>query len=83
MRDSVRDTFHRASHSLPRASLYAYGLAVLTAAYDTGQWLWPDPARESFGSHFMSAATTAGTWIAVGTALALLQQIADRKDSAR
>ncbi len=78
MRDSVRDTFHRSAHSLPRAALFAYGLAVLTAAYNLGQWLWPHPARESFGSHAMSAATTAGTWVAVGTALALLQQIADR-----
>ena len=78
MRDSVRDTFDRATNSLPRAALVAYGLAILTAAYNLGQWLWPDPARESFGSHFIDAATTSGTWIAVGTGLALLQQIADR-----
>ena len=78
--DRFSAVFHRPQGQVPRAAILAYAIAVLTVAYDIGQWLWEqgDPSREGFGSHALHAIYTGGTWVAIGTALALLAQLADR-----
>ncbi len=76
--DTIPERFARAVGQVPRATLACYAVAVLTAtvvAVAVGL-LGGDAADVAMG--ILAAIAGATLWVAIGTALALLAQIADR-----
>jgi hypothetical protein len=75
--DTIPERFSRAAGQAPRATVAAYAMAVLHAAIAiTVGLIGGEPTTIALG--FAAAVTGAVLWVAVGTLLALLAQIADR-----
>ncbi len=75
--DTIPERFARAVGQVPRATLACYAVAVLTATVAVAVGLLGgDAADVAMG--ILAAIAGATLWVAIGTALALLAQIADR-----
>lgn len=75
--DTIPERFSRATGQVPRATVAAYAMAVLHAAVSiTVGLIGGEPTTIAVGLGI--AVSGAVLWVAVGTLLALLAQIADR-----
>ncbi len=76
--DTIPERFSRAAGQVPRATVAAYAMAVLHAAVALTAGLIEGTA---FTIAVGAAAALAGAvlWVVVGTVVALLAQIADRR----
>lgn len=74
----VFDGFARAAGDTPRAAYACYAAAVLHAATSAAIGLIEGSARE-IAIGFLVAVFGAVLWCAIGTGLALLAQVADRR----
>jgi hypothetical protein len=75
--EQVSFAFPRRRGLVPRASVLCYCLAVLHAAIAVSWGIYEGDAR-SIGIGVVAATAAFGLWIAIGTGLALLAEIADR-----
>jgi hypothetical protein len=75
--DIIGERFPRAPSQTPRAAAACYAAAVLTAAVAVAYGLFGGTGR-SVAIGLLVAVGGAILWCAVGTALALLAQLADR-----
>jgi hypothetical protein len=76
--DEIPERFPRLAGQVPRAAVACYAAAILHAATAASAGLIGGSAREiSIG--FITAFFGAVLWVAIGTGLALLAQIADRR----
>ena len=76
--DTIPERFPRAAGQLPRAAVAAYAMAVLTAAISLAVGLI-EGTGYSIAIGIGAAVVNAAVWAVVGTAVALLAQIADRR----
>jgi hypothetical protein len=76
--DIIPERFGRAPGQVPRATAACYAVAVLTAAVAVAVGLFEGTAR-TIAIGVLSAIVGATLWVVIGTALALLAQIADRR----
>ena len=75
--EQVSAAFPRRRGLTPRASVLCYCLAVLHAAIAVSWGLYEGETRD-IGIGIVAATAALGLWIAIGTAIALLAQVADR-----
>jgi hypothetical protein len=75
--DIIAERFPRAPGQTPRAAAACYAAAVLTAAVAIAYGLFRGDGR-SVAVGLLTATGGAILWCAIGTALALLAQLADR-----
>ena len=75
--DMIPERFPRGAGQVPRATVACYGAAVLTAVVAVGYGMFRGNGR-SISLGLLEAAAGAIVWVAIGTGLALLAQIADR-----
>jgi hypothetical protein len=75
--DMIPQRFARSAGQVPRATVACYAAAVLTAVVAIGYGMFRGNGR-SVSLGLLEAAAGAILWVALGTALALLAQIADR-----
>jgi hypothetical protein len=75
--EMIPERFPRGAGQIPRATVACYAVAILTAAVALGIGLIEGSGR-SFAIGLLGAIGGATIWVAIGTALALLAQIADR-----
>jgi hypothetical protein len=76
--DFIPERFPRGPGQVPRATIACYAAAMLTAAVAISLGLFGGTARTvAFG--VLEAIAGGIAWTAMGTALALLAQIADRR----
>jgi hypothetical protein len=75
--DDPQFLFRRPLGRTPWATAFAYAIGVLhfTATVATGLW---NDTRESIANGFLDGVYWLGAWVALGTIIALLAQIADR-----
>ena len=76
--DMIPERFPRGAGQIPRATVACYAVAILTAAVAIGVGLVHHTAR-STAIGILSGVAGATLWVAIGTALALLAQVADRR----
>lgn len=75
--DTIPERFARAVGQVPRATLACYAVAILTATVAIAVGLLGGEARD-VATGILAAIAGATLWVAIGTGLALLAQIADR-----
>ena len=75
--EQVSTAFPRRRGLVPRAAVLCYCLAVLHAASAVSWGIYEDETR-TIGIGVVAATAAFGFWVAIGTALALLAEIADR-----
>jgi hypothetical protein len=76
--DVIGERFPREPGGTPRASIACYAVAVLTAAVAVAVGLFGGTGR-TVAEGLLVAIGGATLWVAIGTGLALLAQIADRR----
>src|SRR4051794_15678802 len=76
LQDDVARAFWRPFGSVPRAAPLAYAIAVLWATVHIATGLY-DGGRRHITDEILTAVYGFGVWVAIGTGLALLAQIAD------
>jgi hypothetical protein len=76
--DVIGERFPRGPGQVPRATAACYAAAVLTATVAVAVGLFWGTVRSVAGG-ILVAIGGATLWVAIGTALALLAQIADRR----
>jgi hypothetical protein len=76
--DTIPERFPRGTGQLPRAAVAAYAMAVLAAAVSIAVGLI-EGTGYSVAIGIGVAVVNAVTWTVIGTAVALLAQIADRR----
>jgi hypothetical protein len=77
LQDDVARAFWRQLGSVPLATALAYAIAVLWATVHVATGLY-DGGRRHITDEILTAVYGFGIWVAIGTAIALLAQIADR-----
>ena len=77
LQDDVARAFWRQLGSVPLATALAYAIAVLWATVHVATGLY-DGGRAHVTDEILTAVYGFGIWVAIGTAIALLAQIADR-----
>ena len=77
LQDDVARAFWRQLGSVPLATALAYAIAVLWATVHVATGLY-DGGRAHITDEILTAVYGFGIWVALGTAIALLAQIADR-----
>ena len=76
--DIIPERFPRGPGQAPRATVACYAVAVLTAVVAVAVGLFEGDGR-SVATGILAAIVSATAWVAIGTGLALLAQIADRR----
>jgi hypothetical protein len=76
--DMIPERFPRGPGEIPRASTACYAVAVLTAVVAVAVGLFEGDGR-SVAAGILGAIVGATLWVAIGTGLALLAQVADRR----
>jgi hypothetical protein len=76
--DVIGERFPRDPGGTPRATIACYAVAVLTAAVAVAAGLIEGTGRSIAGG-ILIAIGGATLWVAIGTGLALLAQVADRR----
>jgi hypothetical protein len=77
LQDDVARAFWRQLGSVPLATALSYAIAVLWATVHVATGLY-DGGRRHITDEILTAVYGFGIWVAIGTAIALLAQIADR-----
>src|SRR3954469_7399226 len=77
LQDDVADAFWRPLGSVPRATALAYAIAVLWATVHVATGIY-DGGRRHVTDEILTAIYGFGLWVAIGTGIALLAQIADK-----
>src|SRR4051812_37293097 len=75
--DDPAALFWRPLGRTPLATSLAYGIAILHLSVSIAEGLWDD-TRESIANGFLDGIYWFGGWVALGTIIALLAQVADR-----
>jgi len=76
--DMIPERFPRGPGAIPRATVACYAVAVLTAVVAIAVGLFEGDGR-SVAVGILAAIGGATLWVAIGTGLALLAQVADRR----
>ena len=76
--DMIPERFPRGPGQVPRATAACYAVAVLTAVVAVAIGLFEGDGRSVAGG-ILAAIFGATLWVAIGTSIALLAQIADRR----
>src|SRR3954449_13512388 len=76
--DMIPERFPRGPGEIPRAAVACYAVAVLTAVVAVAVGLFEGDGR-SVAEGILAAILGATLWVAIGTSIALLAQVADRR----
>jgi hypothetical protein len=76
--DMIPERFPRGPGQVPRATVACYAVAVLTAVVAIAVGLFEGDGR-SVAEGILAAILGATLWVAIGTTIALLAQISDRR----
>src|SRR4051794_41937255 len=78
--DMIPERFPRGPGQVPRATVACYAVAVLTAVVAVAVGLFEGDGR-SVAEGILAAILGATLWVAIGTSIALLAQVADRREA--